>query len=48
MKCGGFRISYRGDERIFGTSLPIVGLVVLLVALAFVPRFAAFENMASE
>jgi branched-chain amino acid transport system permease protein len=40
VKCGGFRISYRSDERIFGTSLPIVGLVVLLVALTFVPRFA--------
>jgi branched-chain amino acid transport system permease protein len=40
MKCGGFRITYRGDERIFDTSVPIVGLVVLMVALAFVPRFA--------
>jgi branched-chain amino acid transport system permease protein len=40
VKCGGFRVSYRGDERIFSTFLPIVGLVVLLVALAFVPRFA--------
>src|SRR5215467_11611947 len=40
MKCGGFRISYRGDERIFDTSVPIVGLVILLVVLAFVPRFS--------
>ena len=40
MKCGGFRITYRGDERIFDTSMPIVGLVVLLVILAFVPRFS--------
>jgi branched-chain amino acid transport system permease protein len=40
MKCGGFRISYRSDERIFDTFLPIVGLAVLLVVLAFVPRFA--------
>src|SRR5262245_39299015 len=37
MKCGGFRISYRGDERIFDTAMPIVGLGVLLVLLAFVP-----------
>ncbi|HXJ81362.1 MAG TPA: branched-chain amino acid ABC transporter permease [Candidatus Methylomirabilis sp.] len=40
MKCGGFRITYRGDERIFDTRLPIVGVVVLLVVLAFVPRVA--------
>ena len=39
MKCGGFRITYRGDERIFDTSMPIIGLVVLLVLLAFVPGF---------
>ncbi|MET0852098.1 MAG: branched-chain amino acid ABC transporter permease [Candidatus Rokuibacteriota bacterium] len=40
MKCGGFRISYRGDERIFDTVVPIVGIVLLLLALAAVPRFA--------
>jgi branched-chain amino acid transport system permease protein len=40
MKCGGFRVSYRGDERIFDTSAPAVGLVVLFVVLALVPRFA--------
>jgi branched-chain amino acid transport system permease protein len=40
MKCGGYRVSYRGDERIFDTRLPIVGVVILLVALAFVPRLA--------
>ena len=40
MKAGGFRVSYQSDERIFDTSLPIVGVVVLFVALAFVPRFA--------
>jgi branched-chain amino acid transport system permease protein len=40
MKCGGFRISYRGDERIFDTVVPIVGIVLLMLALAAVPRFA--------
>jgi branched-chain amino acid transport system permease protein len=40
MKCGGFRISYRGDERIFDTAAPIVGLVILLAVLAVTPRFA--------
>src|SRR5215470_3158161 len=40
MKCGGFRISYRGDERIFDTAWPIVGVVILIGVLAFVPRFA--------
>ena len=40
MRCGGFRISYRSDERIFDTAVPIIGLVVLLFALALVPRFA--------
>jgi branched-chain amino acid transport system permease protein len=40
MKCGGFRISYRGDERIFDTVVPVVGIVLLFVVLAAVPRFA--------
>ena len=40
MRCGGFRISYRGDERIFDTAVPIVVLAILLVALGFAPRFA--------
>jgi branched-chain amino acid transport system permease protein len=40
VKCGGFRISYRSDERIFDTLVPIVALAVLLVALGFAPRFA--------
>ena len=40
MKCGGFRVSYRGDERIFDTALPIVGLILLFAVLAVVPRFA--------
>ena len=40
MQCGGFRISYRSDERIFDTALPIVGVVLLVAALAVVPRFA--------
>jgi branched-chain amino acid transport system permease protein len=41
VKCGGFRVSYRGDERIFDTSLPIVALVALLAGLCVVPRFAS-------
>ena len=40
MQCGGFRISYRSDERIFDTALPIVGVVLLVAAIAVVPRFA--------
>jgi branched-chain amino acid transport system permease protein len=40
MKCGGFRVSYRSDERIFDTALPIVGLVLLFAVLAVFPRFA--------
>src|SRR5213594_10828 len=40
MKCGGFRVSYRSDERIFDTPLPIIGLMILLGVLAVAPRFA--------
>jgi len=40
VRCGGFRVSYRSDERIFATAVPIIALVVFLVALAMVPRFA--------
>ena len=40
MQSGGFRTSYRADERIFDTALPIVGVVALIVALAVTPRFA--------
>jgi branched-chain amino acid transport system permease protein len=40
MQCGGFRISYRGDERIFDTSVPIVGIVLVLAVLAVVPYYA--------
>ncbi|HEY7206535.1 MAG TPA: branched-chain amino acid ABC transporter permease [Methylomirabilota bacterium] len=40
MQCGGFRISYRSDERIFDTAVPIVGIVVLLGVLAAVPYHA--------
>jgi branched-chain amino acid transport system permease protein len=41
MKCGGFRIRYRDDERIFDTHLPIAGLVVFLGILGAVPFFAS-------
>src|SRR5262245_34756989 len=40
MQCGGFRVTYRSDERIFDTAVPIVGLVILCAALALVPCFA--------
>ena len=40
MKCGGFRVSYRSDERMFDTRLPVIALVIFLVVFAFVPRFA--------
>ena len=40
MQCGGFRISYRGDERIFDTAVPIVGVVLLLAVLSVVPWYA--------
>ncbi len=41
MKCGGFRVSYRADERIFDTTVPIVTLVVFLGLLALVPGVAS-------
>jgi branched-chain amino acid transport system permease protein len=37
MKCGGFRVRYRDDERIFDTPTPIVALMVLLSILCIVP-----------
>jgi branched-chain amino acid transport system permease protein len=40
MQCGGFRVSYRSDERIFDTAVPVVAVGVLLGALGFVPLFA--------
>jgi branched-chain amino acid transport system permease protein len=40
MQCGGFRISYKSDERIFDTAVPIVGLLLLVAVLAVVPLFA--------
>jgi branched-chain amino acid transport system permease protein len=40
VRCGGFRVSYRSDERIFDTLVPIAALAVLLVALGFAPQFA--------
>jgi branched-chain amino acid transport system permease protein len=40
VRCGGFRVTYRSDERIFDTAVPLVALVVFLVVLALVPRFA--------
>ena len=40
MRCGGFRISYRSDERIFDTAVPVIAVVVLIVALGLAPRYA--------
>jgi branched-chain amino acid transport system permease protein len=40
MKCGGFRVSYRADERIFDTATPIVLTVLGLAVLGTVPLFA--------
>ncbi len=40
MKCGGFRVSYRADERIFDTATPIVLLMIGLAVFATVPLFA--------
>jgi branched-chain amino acid transport system permease protein len=40
MQCGGFHISYRSDERIFDTAVPIVGIVLLLGVLLVVPYYA--------
>jgi branched-chain amino acid transport system permease protein len=37
MKCGGFRVSYRGDERLFDTRTPIVIAVIFVGVLLLVP-----------
>jgi branched-chain amino acid transport system permease protein len=41
MRCAGFRVSYRSDERIFDTHLPVVGLIVLSAALSAIPLVAS-------
>jgi branched-chain amino acid transport system permease protein len=41
MKCGGFRVTYRSDERIFDTRTPIVALVALLAVLTAIPLLAS-------
>jgi branched-chain amino acid transport system permease protein len=41
MTCGGFRVRYRDDERIFDTHLPIAGIVVFVGILGLVPLFAS-------
>ncbi|HEX2277024.1 MAG TPA: branched-chain amino acid ABC transporter permease [Candidatus Tectomicrobia bacterium] len=41
MTCGGFRVSYRDDERLFDTRAPLVALVVFLAFLGTVPLFAS-------
>src|SRR5260370_27215750 len=41
MKCGGFRVSYRADERCLDTCTPIVALILFLSVLGTVPRFAS-------
>jgi branched-chain amino acid transport system permease protein len=41
MKCGGFRVRYRDDERIFDTHAPAGALVALLSVLCIVPFLAS-------
>src|SRR5919106_6505252 len=41
MTCGGFRVSYRDDERLFDTHTSLVALVVLLAFLSTIPLFAS-------
>src|SRR5499426_288573 len=41
MTCGGFRVRYRDDERIFETPVPIIALVVLVGILCLVPFWAS-------
>jgi branched-chain amino acid transport system permease protein len=41
MQCGGFRVRYRDDERIFETYTPVMALVVLLGVLSTIPLFAS-------
>src|SRR4051794_3929685 len=45
MTCGGFRVRYRDDERIFDTHAPMVALVVLLSLLCFVPLVASTYSL---
>jgi branched-chain amino acid transport system permease protein len=40
MQCGGFRVSYGSDERLFATRLPLLAGAVLLAGLALTPSFA--------
>jgi branched-chain amino acid transport system permease protein len=40
MTCGGFRVSYRDDERLFDTHAPLVVLVLLLAVLSTIPLWA--------
>ena len=37
MKCGGFRVSYRSDERLFDTVTPIVASALFVLVLLAVP-----------
>jgi branched-chain amino acid transport system permease protein len=41
MQCGGFRVRYGNDERIFETPVPIVALMALLGFLCTIPLFAS-------
>jgi branched-chain amino acid transport system permease protein len=40
MTCGGFRVRYQDDERLFDTHAPIVALLLLLAFLCTMPLFA--------
>jgi branched-chain amino acid transport system permease protein len=41
MKCGGFRVSYRDDERLFDTHTPVVALAALIALLCATPFLAS-------
>jgi branched-chain amino acid transport system permease protein len=41
MTCGGFRVRYGDDERLFDTHWPVVGLLILSAALSVVPLVAS-------
>jgi hypothetical protein len=43
MTCGGFRVRYQDDERLFDTHAPIVALLLLLAFLCTMPLFATMS-----
>jgi branched-chain amino acid transport system permease protein len=41
MTCGGFRVTYRADERIFDTATPIIALLAFVGFVCTIPLFAS-------